>query len=145
MRRLNYVVIASALAALAMYGWVHDEPTLDRLDAPNGGQLRMAGNYHYELLVAPASAQARNAPVTVFVTDLFGSKIPTTGATGSVTFPDSTLQTTIALRPAGGNAMMGEGIYLSAPAIDAIVSIKLAGQQAEQARFKPAKVRDAGK
>ena len=72
MRRLNYVVIASALAAFAMYGWVHDEPTLDRLDAPNGGQLRMAGNYHYELLVAPASAQARNAPVTVLEQVLVG-------------------------------------------------------------------------
>lgn len=81
----------------------------------------------------------------VFVTDLAGSEIATAGATGSVVFVGSKPETTIVLRPAGGNAMKGEGTYLSAPAIDAIVSIKLTGQRAEQARFKPSSVPDAGK
>jgi hypothetical protein len=144
MQRLNYVVIASALAALAMSGWVHDEPTLAKFDRPNGGQLRMAGKYHYELLVAPASAQAREAPVTVFVTDLEGNKIPTEGATGSVAFVGSRPETTIVLRPAGGNAMKGDGTYLSTPAIDAVVSIELADRRAEQVLFTAANARDAG-
>jgi hypothetical protein len=144
MRRLNYVAFVSALAALAMYDWVHDEPTLAKFNTPNGGHLRMAGDYHYELLVAPPSAQPRYAPVSVFVTDRAGSKIPTAGATGSVTFFGSTPEATIVLRPAGGNVMKGEGTYLSTPGIDAVVSIKLADQQAEQVRFTAASTRDAG-
>jgi hypothetical protein len=137
MKSLKTVFVATALASLATLGWGHDDATLDKTKAPNGGQLRMAGIYHYELVVAPASAEARNVPVIVYVTDHAGAKVPTAGATGSVTLLSGTQKTTVVLKPEGDNRMKGEGIYRSAADMKAIVSIALGGKPAEQARFTP--------
>ncbi len=137
MKSIKTLFVAMALFSMASVGWSHDDATLDKTASPHGGQLRMAGIYHYELVVAPASADARKAPVTVYVTDHAGSKIKTAGATGSVTILSGAGKATIALAPADDNMMKGEGIYRSASDMKAIVSIALAGKAAEQARFTP--------
>lgn len=137
MKSAKTVIVAAALFSLASVGWGHDDATLDKTASPHGGQLRMAGIYHYELVVAPASADARKAPVTVYVTDHAGTKFKTAGATGSVTILSGATKATIALAPGDDNVMQGEGVYKSAPDMKAIVSIALAGKPAEQARFTP--------
>ncbi len=137
MKTLKTLLVAAALTASAAAGWAHDDATLDKTASPHGGQLRMAGSYHFELVVAPASADARKAPVTVYVTDHAGSKVATAGASGSVTILSGAGKATVALAPAGDNALKGEGVYKSAPDMKALVSIALAGKQAEQARFTP--------
>ena len=137
--KLRSLVIAVAAVTLSSFGALaHDDATLDATASPNGGQVRMAGAWHYELVVAPAGAKAAAAaPVVVYVSDHASVKVSTAGATGSVTILAGGKKATIALQPDGDNRMKGSGAYVSTPDMKAVVSIALPGQAAQQARFTP--------
>lgn len=107
------------------------------MQAPHGGQLRMAGAYHLELVLAPSDVPPAQRPVRVYVTDHAGTAQPTAGAQGSVTLLSGKRKTTIALTPGGDNVLQGTGSYALAPNLKAVVSITLPGQAALQARFTP--------
>ena len=77
--------VAFVLAAGATSVHAHDDAYLDTQQAPNGGQLRMAGVYHLELVVDKSTPQAADKPVVVYVTDHAGQKVSTEGATGNAT------------------------------------------------------------
>lgn len=115
----------------------HSDDYLDTLAAPNGGQLRMAGVYHYELVVAKDSKEARDNPVVVYVTDHADAKLSTVGAGGTATILAGKTKTTVKLAPDGDNRLKGVGKYASTPDMKVIVSVTLAGKTAEQARFTP--------
>lgn len=115
----------------------HSDAHLDTLKAPNGGQLRMVGIYHYELVVAKDSKTAKDNPVVVYVTDHAGTKIPTAGASGTATLLAGKTKATLTLTPDGDNRLKGVAKYASTPDLKAVVSITLAGKTAEQARFTP--------
>lgn len=115
----------------------HDDAYLDTQHAPNGGQLRMAGIYHYELVVAKAGKEVKESPIFVYVTGHDGSKVPTAGAGGSVTLLAGKLKAQSTLKPDGDNRMKGYAKYAATPDLKAVVSITLPGKQAEQARFTP--------
>ncbi|MDH5538989.1 MAG: hypothetical protein OEY03_06250 [Rhizobacter sp.] len=136
MTLIRSVCIATALA-LAPLAWAHDDATLDTFKSPNGGQLRAAGEFHFELVVAPASAEARPAPVVLYVTDHAGGKVATAGASGTVTLLSGAQKTSIALQPDGENRLKGSGTYRSAADLKAIVAVTVAGKTTEQARFTP--------
>lgn len=131
------LVGALMLAASATPAFAHDDATLDAVKAPNGGQLRMAGSYHYELVVAKDATEAKENVVLVFVTDHAGQKISTTGASGSATILVGKLKASATLKPDGDNRLKGFAKYASMPDMKVVVSVTLAGQQAEQARFTP--------
>lgn len=124
--------LLSAGSALA-----HDDAYLDTQKAPHGGQLRMAGIYHFELVVDRSSPEAKGKPVSVYLTDHAGEKISTSSATGSATLLSGKTRTTVTLTPDGDNLLKGFGKYASTPDLKAIVSITPAGQAAAQARFTP--------
>ena len=126
-----------AMLAMAPLAWAHDNATLDATKSPKGGQLRMAGAYHYELLVAPPGKQAQVSPVVVWVTDHAGAKVSTAGATGTATLLSGAKKTTVTLRPDTDNRMKGEGAYLASTDMKVIVSITLAGSPAVATRFTP--------
>lgn len=115
----------------------HDDAYLDTQTAPHGGQLRMAGIYHFELVVDRSSPEAKEKSVSVYLTDHAGQKISAAGATGSTTLLSGKTRTTVALTPDGDNLLKGLGNYASTPDLKAIVSITPAGKTAEQARFTP--------
>ena len=77
--------IALALAASASTVHAHDDAYLDTQKAPHGGQLRMAGLYHLELVLDKSSPVIADKSVLVYVTDHAGQKISTANATGSAT------------------------------------------------------------
>lgn len=134
-RRFSLALILSAgfgTAALA-----HDAATLDAMSSPNGGQVRMAGAYHFELVVAKNSPTARQNPVAVYLTDHADQKLPAAGARGRVTLLVGREKTEIALTPAGDNKLAGQGVYASLPAMKAIVAITFPDGHTEQARFTP--------
>lgn len=138
MKPRSLAIVAVVAALLPCAALAHDDATLDKTPSPNGGQIRMAGAYHYELVVAPAGAKAApTAPVVVYVTDHASAKVPTAGATGSVTILAGGKKASIALQPDGDNRMKGSGGYASTPDLKAIVSIAMPGQAAQQARFTP--------
>lgn len=129
--------LALALLGGATSAQAHDDAYLDTQQAPHDGQLRMAGMYHFELVVDKTDPQARDKPVVVYVTDHAGQKVATTGATGTATILAAKSKSTIPLVPDGDNRLKGSGRYASTPDLKAVVSITPKGQAPETARFTP--------
>ena len=73
------------LALVAGGVQAHDDAYLDTVKTAHGGQLRMAGMYHFELVVEKSAKGARDNPVVVYVTDHAGTSIPTAGSSGTAT------------------------------------------------------------
>ena len=136
--RTLLAVVASSLLGLASAPLqAHSDAYLDTQPAPNGGQLRMAGAYHYELTLAKADSPNTQDAVVVFVTDHAGTRIPTAGASGTVTLLSGKGKLSLPLKPDGDNRMKATGKFVSTPEMKVVVSINLAGKSPEQARFTP--------
>lgn len=131
--------VATLLAAVftSSAALAHTEDVSNTQKAPNGGQLRMAGVYRYELVVEKDSKEAKNNPVVVYVTDHAGTKIPTAGASGTGTILAGKAKAEVTLMPDGDNRLKGIGKYASTSDMKVVVSITLAGKTSEQARFTP--------
>lgn len=125
-----------AAATLGSPAWAHDEATLDAMPSAHGGQLRVAGIYHFELVVAPAAVAGQGVPVQVYVTDHLGQKISTAQASGSVNFLSGKTHTKVTLSPQGDNALVGTLAQRPKPGTQAVVLIAPEpGQAALQAKF----------
>jgi hypothetical protein len=143
-KALFLLAAASALGLASPTLLAHTDEVLDTQKAPNGGQLRMAGAYHYELVVAKDSKEAKDNAVVVYVTDHAGTKVPTGGASGTATILAGKAKATATLAPDGDNRLKGMAKYLSAPDMKVVVSISFPGKAAEQARFTPLAVAKDG-
>ena len=126
--------LKSSLLAASLFfsqgALAHSDEYLDTQSAPHGGQLRMAGAQHHELVVKPNE-------VTVYLTDHAGTKLDSKGASGTATVLSGKAKATLKLQPAGDNVLKGAGKFDLAPDMKVAVSITLPGQAAEQARFTP--------
>ncbi|PIQ13904.1 MAG: hypothetical protein CO125_05900 [Hydrogenophilales bacterium CG_4_9_14_3_um_filter_59_35] len=136
MKYLKLSLLAASLI-VPQGAFAHTDEYLDTQAAPHGGQLRMAGIYHYELVVIKDSHGVKENPVVVYVTDHAGAKIATAGATGTATILAGKLKATATLKPDGDNRMKGFAKYASTPDMKGVVSITLSARQPEQARFTP--------
>jgi hypothetical protein len=134
---LSILAIAAVLMSVANGTFAHDDATLDKLVGPNGGQLRMAGAYHFELVVAKDSKEAKDNLVTVYLTDHGEKKVPAAGTTGTATILAAKSKITVALAPSGDNKLTGIGRYVSDPQMKVVVSVTFANAKVEQARFTP--------
>lgn len=76
MQKLKLLILASAMAAGSAFA--HGNEHLDTVAAPHGGQLRMAGIYHLEL-VMPAQKAAAEQAVTIYITDHAGKSVAVDG------------------------------------------------------------------
>ena len=137
MKRIASLAVLAGLTFAAGAALAHDDAYLDTQKAPNGGQLRMAGPYHYELVLVKDAKEAQENPVVVYVSDHAGQKIPTAGASGTATILAGKLKAAATLKPDGDNRMKGVAKYASTPDTKVVVSITLAGKPPEQARFTP--------
>ena len=108
----------------------HTDEYLDTVTAPHGGQLRMSGAYHFELVV-------KKNELVIYLTDHGKTPIPSAGASGSATLLSSKGKTRIKLAPAGDNVLRGTGPFETAPDLKVTVAITLPGQAAQSARFTP--------
>jgi len=131
------LVLSAALIFAGNAAFAHDDGTLDKMKAPNGGQLRMAGPYHFELLVDKNNKEAKDSPVTVYLTDHGEKKIPVAGASGTATILAGKSKVTVPLTPAGDNKLTGVGKYVSDAHMKVVVSVVFPDKKTEQARFSP--------
>ena len=129
MKYLKPSVLALALI-FSQGAFAHTDEYLDTVAAPHGGQLRMAGASHYELVV-------KNNALTIYLTDHAGTPTASAGASGTATILSSKGKVTVQLSPTGKNVLSGKGKFEAVADMKVIVSITLAGQKAEQARFTP--------
>ncbi len=136
-KTLMFSAAAGVLILAGSTALAHSDEYLDTQKTPNGGQQRMAGAYHFELVVARDSKEARDNPVIVYVTDHANTKIPTVGAEGTATILAGKQKAAVKLVADGDNRLKGVGKYASTPDMKVVVSVTLAGKPAEQARFTP--------
>lgn len=129
MNRLRIATLVLSLLATPL-AWAHSDDYLDTQPTPHGGQMRMAGAYHFELL-------AKRNELTVYLTDHAGAKIPASGATASATVLSGKTKATLKLQPAGDNVLKGSGQFELAPDMKVVVSVTMPGKTPEQARFTP--------
>ncbi len=134
MRASLLILALAAFPALA-----HDDATLDKMAAPHGGQIRMAGAWHFELVVVKNSKEARDNPVLVYLTDHGDKKQPSQGYKGTVTLLSPQGKAVATLVPDGENRLRGSASYASNPDLKAVVSITAPDGRTEQARFEPLK------
>ena len=137
--RIAKAIAAIGIALAASVALAHDDATLDKMKTPHGGQLRAAGVYHFELVVARDARPASERPVVVYLTDHAGQKVPAAGAKGTATLLGAAGKASITLAPDGDNRLKGVGKYASDPTLKAVVVVTFANGSSEQARFEPMK------
>jgi hypothetical protein len=134
MNKSMATVLISATLAVSLPAGAHTEEYFDSIDAPHGGQMRMAGPYHLELV-------AKEKEIVLYVTDHSDRKISTERGVGKAAFQvgKGKPKTSIKLEPAGDNTLKGTGDFSITPETVVIVFLKLPDQQAQSARFTPLK------
>lgn len=132
MRMAMTGVIFFALSALATSAWAHTDEYFEAVQAPHGGQLRMTGPFHMELV-------AQDGQLTVYVTDHADNKIGVEGGLAKATVETGTMKTQVHLHPVGDNMLKGSGAFALTPSTVVIVFMKLPNQDGYAARFMPLK------
>ena len=134
MNKSMATVLISAALAVSLPAGAHTEDYFDSIDAPHGGQMRMAGPYHLELVT-------KEKEIVLYVTDHSDRKISAEGGVGKAAFQvgKAKPKTSIKLEPAGDNTLKGTGDFSVTPETVIIVFLKLPDQQAQSARFTPLK------
>ena len=130
----SMAVLAAATLTVSLSAWAHTDEYLATVATPHGGQLRMAGPYHLELV-------ARDKEVVVYVTDHGDKEIGTEGGVAKATLQigKAKTRTSVELAPAGGNTLKGSGDFVVKPETVIVVFVKLPGQEPQSARFTPLK------
>lgn len=127
-----HLLTAACIGCTASTAFAHTDAFFDSQPSPHGGQVRMSGAYHFELLVEPGG-------VTVFVTDHADTPIPTEGASALADIASRKGKSQIKLTPAGGNMLKGQGKFGDDPGMRVKLTVTLPGAQAVTARFTPLK------
>jgi len=136
MKSARLLAVSAALLALsASPASAHEDAWLATQKAPNGGQLRMAGPYHYELVAGDSASTTTARTLLVYVTDHAGAPMPTQGARGVAHVLAGKERASVPLAPDGENRMKGAGAYPWASDAKVVVSITMPGAKPEQARF----------
>ncbi|TKS59591.1 MAG: hypothetical protein EWM72_02159 [Nitrospira sp.] len=124
--------VLGAMLAVSLPAWAHIDEYFDSVAAPHGGQLRMVGPYHLELVT-------KDKEITLYVTDHADNKINTDGGLGKATIETGQTRTQIGLHPVGDNMLKGSGVFSVTPDTVIIVFIRLLDQEAHSVRFIPLK------
>ncbi|MEI8385179.1 MAG: hypothetical protein WCF51_04350 [Nitrosomonadaceae bacterium] len=134
MKKSIAVMLVGVGMALSLSSWGHSDDYLDTLTTSHGGQLRMAGPYHLELVT-------KDKELVIYVSDHGDNPIKTEGGTGKATLQlgKGKAGATIKLEPDGENQMKGVGEMTLKPGSVVVVFIKLVDEEAQSARFMPLK------
>lgn len=128
--------IMGLCAVLSAPVMAHTDEYLDTIAGEHGGQLRMAGPSHFEMVVKPDALQ-------IYVTDHAGQATPVEGATGSAMVLSGTAKQQITLAPKGNNLLEGAGTFTPGQPVKAVVKVQLSGQEAQQVLFDSSKHKPA--
>jgi len=123
-----------AFAILLLGFWsapvrAHSDEYFAMHPTPHGGQMRMAGPYHLELLVS-------KDVLTLYVTDHSGNNVDTTGGSAKVIITSGKKKRyVVILSAAGDNALRGGGEFKLGKSNTASVLVALPGQEPQRAKF----------
>ncbi len=125
-------MIVVSILAMSSPARAHTDEFFESVEAPHGGQLRMTGPFHVELV-------AKDGELTVYVTDHADTKISVDGGLAKATVETGQTRTQVHLHPVGDNLLKGSGVFSLTPNTVVIVFIKLPNHDAHSARFMPLK------
>jgi len=131
---LAAVLLAAGLLAAALLAakvaLAHTDEYFDKMRTPHGGQVRMAGPYHLELVVA-------GAEVKLYVNDHADNPIATAEGSAKVIIRWSKRNRyVVVLAPAGENLLRGTGEFKLGQANDVSVLLALPGKDPQRAQFR---------
>ena len=106
----------------------HSDQHFDSMQTPHGGQIRMAGPYHFELVMGPSE-------VSVYVTDHGDQPIETGGGSAKVIITSGKKRYVVVLVPAGDNLLKGSGEFKLGKSNAVSVMVSLPGQEPQRATF----------
>ncbi len=132
--RVVTLLIGVTLAGVAPFGAAHTEEYFDSKESLHGGQTRMAGPYHLELV-------ARDKEIILYVMDHADQDLSTAGGAGKATVQigKAKAKTSVRLEPEGNNMLKGTGDFTVTPETVVTVFVELPGQEPTAARFVPLK------
>lgn len=138
MRKTLGILLSMALALASFMAHAHSDEELDARPSPHGGQVRMAGGLHLELVLAREGDAGQPRPVVVHVSNHADEPQPVRGGRATVTLlaPKMAPQR-LELQPDGESRLSGRAVYPDDPALKAVVQISLPEMPTEQARFEP--------
>ncbi len=123
-------VAAGLLAARPGVALAHTDEYFDQMRTPHGGQVRMAGPYHLELVVT-------GAEVTLYVNDHADNPIATADGSAKVIIRwGKRNRYVVVLAPAGENLLRGTGEFKLGKANDISVLLALPGRDPQRAKFR---------
>jgi hypothetical protein len=133
---LGIFATLTVLSVLDVPLFAHDPATLDAIPSAHGGQVRMMGPYHVELILDRTVAKAKK-PIWIYLQNHAFQAMPSAGTTATVTFVEGGASTTSLFRPAGPESLFGIGVYSDDPALLAIVSLTDGDKQIYKETFTP--------
>jgi hypothetical protein len=110
----------------------HTDEYFESVEAPHGGQLRMTGPFHIELV-------AKDGDLTVYVTDHADNAISVDGGLAKANIENGPTRAQMNLHPVGSNILRGSGTFSLTPSTVVVVFLKLPNQDGYAARFMPLK------
>ena len=132
--KLVAVLIASM--ALLSTASAHDAMALDSMPSAHGGQVRMAGPYHMEL-VLERTPPGETRSIHIFLQNHLFADVASAGITGMVRLTEGRQTTAIPLTPDGFNSLRGRGRYASRSMVRAVVVLTAKDGQQWSATFTP--------
>lgn len=135
MKRSSLLVM-SLCAILSAPVMAHTDEYLDTISGAHGGQLRMAGPSHFEMVVKPDAFQ-------IYVTDHAGNPTAVADATATATVLSGAASQKVTLEPKGDNLLQGAGTFAADQPVKAVVKVQLSGQEAQQVLFDSSKHKPA--
>ena len=125
-------VIVGMSLTLSLPAGAHTDEYFESVTAPHGGQLRMTGPFHLELI-------AKDGDLTVYVTDHADNAISVDGGLAKANIENGTTRTQVNMHPVGNNVLRGSGTFPLTPTTVVVVFMKLPNQDGYAARFTPLK------
>lgn len=144
MHAISAVLLSMALALGSVPALAHSDAELDARATPHGGQIRMAGGLHLELVLAREGDARQPRPIVVHVSNHADEPQPVRGGRATVTLlAPKMAPLRVELQPDGEARLAGSAVYPDDPALKAVVQISLPEMPTEQARFEPLAPRKA--
>ena len=129
------VILTSLFGAILVTSFpaqAHNEEYFDSRESPHGGQMRMTGPYHLELV-------SKDNEIVVYVMDHADSELSVNGGSGKAILQSSKTKTkaSVKLEQAGDNILKGSGDFSITPETVITVFVTLPEQEAYAASFTP--------
>jgi hypothetical protein len=125
---MKYALIMFSMLAFAS-AHAHDDATMAAMKAPNGGQLKMAGWNHFELV-------SKGSDVIIYITDHANVAKPSKDVKGKLTILDGGKKQDITLTPAAPNLLKGKLNGKLGQKAKVLASITFPDGRTEQARYE---------